>query len=80
MYRSILLATAASLTFLSPAQAQDKTYEDDPTWRQDTIIVTGQQGAYGAETAGVARTSTPLSEIARKKICILLEVFVRIGR
>lgn len=63
MYRSILLATAASLTLLSPAQAQDTTSEDDPTWRQDTIIVTGQQGAYSAETAGVARTSTPLSEI-----------------
>ena len=63
MYRSILLASAASLSLISHSLAQVPAPDDDPTWRQDTIIVTGQQRAYSADTAGVARTSTPLSEI-----------------
>lgn len=63
MYRITLLATAASITLISPTHAQKPTLENDPTWRQDTIIVTGQQGAYNTDTAAVARSSTPLSEI-----------------
>lgn len=62
MYKPLLLASVASLAATSAANAQSPS-EVDPTWRQDTIIVTGSQSAYSADTAGVARTSTPLSEI-----------------
>jgi iron complex outermembrane receptor protein len=60
-FNTLLLSGAALLALKSPAYAQSA--EDDPSWRQDTIVVTGVRNAYGADSAGVARTPTPLIDI-----------------
>ena len=57
-----ILCGAALLVLSTPALAQ--TTEDDASWRQETIIVTGERTAYSAtSTASATRTDTPLIQV-----------------
>lgn len=54
-----LLSGVALLALGMPALAQ--TTDEDASWRQDTIVVTGHRTGYSAaSTASATRTDTPL--------------------
>lgn len=59
---SRLLTGAALLALGAPAFAQST--EDDPSWRQDVIVITGQRTDYSVSTTSSAtRTEAPLIEV-----------------
>ncbi|AXE63968.1 ligand-gated channel [Hyphomonas sp. CACIAM 19H1] len=57
-----LLSGAALLALCAPAFAQ--AADEDASWRQDTVVVTGQRADYSVSgTASATRTDAPLIEV-----------------
>jgi iron complex outermembrane recepter protein len=61
MSRFSLLATSASLVLMSPSFAQAPP--DDPSWRGETVVVTGVRETYASEAASASRSPTPLIDV-----------------